>query len=176
MYCRAEKACVWELRKLQHHYHPSVGLFASTVLKVQWPLIWTATPLDSRLPFIDNFILCLNTNILRTILCTLLQNMTVTQWFNKVLILQFDASGRAHQLPGRPAAGLHPHPLPRQIRLQKPQEENAKRRYVRPQLKIVKNFKIPLDQLLPSSRELYRTSASRSLHWTTPAPASPHIP
>ena len=40
VYCRAEKACVWELRKLQHHYHPSVGLFASTVLKVQRSPLW----------------------------------------------------------------------------------------------------------------------------------------
>ena len=42
-----------------------------------------------------------------------------------VLIQQFVTSGRIHQLPGRPAAGLHPHPLPGQIRLQKPQEESA---------------------------------------------------
>ena len=34
VYCRAEKSCAWELRKLQNHYHPSVSLFASNVLKV----------------------------------------------------------------------------------------------------------------------------------------------
>ena len=33
-YSHAENECVWELQQLASHYHPSVALFAQTMLKV----------------------------------------------------------------------------------------------------------------------------------------------
>ena len=44
-------------------------------------------------------------------------------------------------------------------------------------LKNSESLKVPFDQLFPSSRKLYRTSASRSLHWTKrPPPLHMHVP
>lgn len=39
LYCRADAECVWELQKLSQHFHPTVSLFASNLLKV-WPQEW----------------------------------------------------------------------------------------------------------------------------------------
>lgn len=33
-YCHAENECIWELKKLAAHFHPSVSLFAKQILKV----------------------------------------------------------------------------------------------------------------------------------------------
>ena len=35
LHSRAELDCLWELERLGAHYHPSVALFAGTILKVQ---------------------------------------------------------------------------------------------------------------------------------------------
>ena len=35
LHCGADSECVWELQRLTQHYHPSVVLFASSLLKVQ---------------------------------------------------------------------------------------------------------------------------------------------
>lgn len=34
LYCRADSECFWELQKLSQHFHPTVSLFASNLLKV----------------------------------------------------------------------------------------------------------------------------------------------
>ena len=34
LHCRADTECVWELERLAEHYHPSVALFANSLLKV----------------------------------------------------------------------------------------------------------------------------------------------
>ena len=34
LYCHADRECMWELRRLASHHHPSVALFAQTLLKV----------------------------------------------------------------------------------------------------------------------------------------------
>ena len=34
LYCRAETSCLWELAKLQTHYHPSVQAFSRTIAAV----------------------------------------------------------------------------------------------------------------------------------------------
>lgn len=39
LYCRADAECIWELQKLSQHFHPTVSLFASNLLKV-WLQEW----------------------------------------------------------------------------------------------------------------------------------------
>ena len=34
LYCQAQNECLWELQSLTHHYHPSVSLYACTILQV----------------------------------------------------------------------------------------------------------------------------------------------
>ena len=34
LYCGAERSCIWELIRMSQHYHPSVCVFARTVLRV----------------------------------------------------------------------------------------------------------------------------------------------
>jgi hypothetical protein len=34
MYCRAEQECIWELKKMAAHFHPTVALFANNIVKV----------------------------------------------------------------------------------------------------------------------------------------------
>ena len=34
LFSGAENSCLWELNRLSRHYHPSVSLFASTLMKV----------------------------------------------------------------------------------------------------------------------------------------------
>ena len=36
LYSGAENSCSWELNRLSRHYHPSVCLFASTLMKVSF--------------------------------------------------------------------------------------------------------------------------------------------
>ena len=36
LYSGAENSCLWELNRLSRHYHPSVCLFASTLMKVSY--------------------------------------------------------------------------------------------------------------------------------------------
>lgn len=35
MYCNADKECIWELKMLANHFHPTVSLYASRLVKVQ---------------------------------------------------------------------------------------------------------------------------------------------
>lgn len=35
LYCRAESSCLWELTRLESHYHPSVQAFAKRVAQVR---------------------------------------------------------------------------------------------------------------------------------------------
>lgn len=47
MYCNAEKECIWELKQLANHFHPTVSLYASKLIKVKFIikcnsfLLWT---------------------------------------------------------------------------------------------------------------------------------------
>ena len=34
LYCRAQDECLWELQALMRHYHPTVSLYAGTILQV----------------------------------------------------------------------------------------------------------------------------------------------
>ena len=34
LYCRAQDECLWELQALTRHYHPTVSLYAGTILQV----------------------------------------------------------------------------------------------------------------------------------------------
>ena len=40
LYSGAENSCLWELNRLSRHYHPSVCLFARTLMEVSlvWPV------------------------------------------------------------------------------------------------------------------------------------------
>ena len=35
LYCRAQDECLWELQALTRHYHPTVSLYAGTILQVR---------------------------------------------------------------------------------------------------------------------------------------------
>lgn len=36
LYCKAESSCLWELARLESHYHPSVQAFAKKVAQVRF--------------------------------------------------------------------------------------------------------------------------------------------
>ena len=74
LYCLADTECVWELRKLAEHYHPSVALFASKLLKVRIP--------PSRLDFISVWVFfwvpCLKEALKKVKNCSLLQKEQIS--------------------------------------------------------------------------------------------------
>ncbi|XP_041353162.1 CCAAT/enhancer-binding protein zeta-like [Gigantopelta aegis] len=57
LYCRADQECIWELKKLVQHYHPTVSLFAQTLLENRH-VEYTGDPLqDFTLKrFLDRFV------------------------------------------------------------------------------------------------------------------------
>jgi hypothetical protein len=48
LYCNADNECIWELKQLVNHFHPTVSLFASKLVKVIW-LHHTATVVKARI-------------------------------------------------------------------------------------------------------------------------------
>ncbi|KAK3593430.1 hypothetical protein CHS0354_020192 [Potamilus streckersoni] len=56
-YCHAENECVWELKKLSQHFHPSVALFASQLLQGE-SIKYDGDPLldFSLIRFLDRFV------------------------------------------------------------------------------------------------------------------------
>jgi hypothetical protein len=48
LYCNADNECIWELKQLVNHFHPTVSLFASKLVKVMW-LHHTATVVKARI-------------------------------------------------------------------------------------------------------------------------------
>lgn len=48
LYCNADNECIWELKQLVNHFHPTVSLFASKLVKVMW-LHHTATIVKARI-------------------------------------------------------------------------------------------------------------------------------
>ncbi|XP_061172895.1 CCAAT/enhancer-binding protein zeta-like [Saccostrea echinata] len=57
LYCRADSECVWELQKLSQHFHPTVSLFASNLLKGEH-VRYTGDPLQdfTIIRFLDRFV------------------------------------------------------------------------------------------------------------------------
>ncbi|XP_067681734.1 CCAAT/enhancer-binding protein zeta-like [Haliotis asinina] len=57
VYCGADQACVWELEKLANHFHPSVALFAKTLLQKS-PIVYTSDPLQdfTLIKFLNRFV------------------------------------------------------------------------------------------------------------------------
>ncbi|GFO27381.1 CCAAT/enhancer-binding protein zeta-like, partial [Plakobranchus ocellatus] len=57
LYSRAELDCVWELQQLARHYHPSVRLYAESLLKGQ-PIKYDGDPLKdfTLIRFLDRFV------------------------------------------------------------------------------------------------------------------------
>ncbi|XP_063079230.1 CCAAT/enhancer-binding protein zeta isoform X2 [Engraulis encrasicolus] len=57
LYCGADRTTLWELQKLSTHYHPSVALFAKTVLQGQY-IQYTGDPLQdfTLMRFLDRFV------------------------------------------------------------------------------------------------------------------------
>jgi len=57
LYCGADRTTLWELQKLSSHYHPSVALFAKTVLQGQY-IQYTGDPLQdfTLMRFLDRFV------------------------------------------------------------------------------------------------------------------------
>ncbi|KAL3875114.1 hypothetical protein ACJMK2_038048 [Sinanodonta woodiana] len=56
-YCHAENECMWELKKLSQHFHPSVALFASQLLQGE-SIKYDGDPLQdfSLIRFLDRFV------------------------------------------------------------------------------------------------------------------------
>ncbi|XP_033730348.1 CCAAT/enhancer-binding protein zeta-like, partial [Pecten maximus] len=57
LHCRAEQECMWELEKLAAHFHPSVALFAQTLLKGE-PITYGGDPLHdfTTIRFLERFV------------------------------------------------------------------------------------------------------------------------
>ncbi|XP_042562955.1 CCAAT/enhancer-binding protein zeta [Clupea harengus] len=57
LYCGADRTTLWELEKLSSHYHPSVALFAKTILQGQF-IQYTGDPLQdfTLMRFLDRFV------------------------------------------------------------------------------------------------------------------------
>ncbi|XP_056021868.1 CCAAT/enhancer-binding protein zeta-like [Ostrea edulis] len=57
LYCRADSECFWELQKLSQHFHPTVSLFASNLLKGE-RVRYTGDPLQdfTIIRFLDRFV------------------------------------------------------------------------------------------------------------------------
>ncbi|XP_064599583.1 CCAAT/enhancer-binding protein zeta-like [Liolophura sinensis] len=57
LYCSVDQECVWELEKLTKHYHPSVSLFALTLLQAK-PINYSGDPLHdfALIRFLDRFV------------------------------------------------------------------------------------------------------------------------
>uniref|UniRef100_UPI00358E36B5 CCAAT/enhancer-binding protein zeta isoform X2 n=1 Tax=Myxine glutinosa TaxID=7769 RepID=UPI00358E36B5 len=57
LYCSAENTCLWELRKLAMHFHPTVALFADTILRGDF-VQYTGDPLQdfTIMRFLDRFV------------------------------------------------------------------------------------------------------------------------
>ncbi|XP_051954531.1 CCAAT/enhancer-binding protein zeta isoform X1 [Xyrauchen texanus] len=56
-YCGADNTTLWELQKLSHHFHPSVALFAKTILQGEF-IQYTGDPLQdfTLIRFLDRFV------------------------------------------------------------------------------------------------------------------------
>ncbi|NXP02378.1 CEBPZ protein, partial [Thinocorus orbignyianus] len=57
LYCGAESTSLWELKKLSEHFHPSVALFAKTILEGN-PIQYSGDPLQdfTLMRFLDRFV------------------------------------------------------------------------------------------------------------------------
>ncbi|OWF52318.1 CCAAT/enhancer-binding protein zeta-like [Mizuhopecten yessoensis] len=57
LHCRAEQECMWELEKLATHFHPTVSLFAQTLLKGE-PITYGGDPLRdfTTIRFLERFV------------------------------------------------------------------------------------------------------------------------
>lgn len=57
LYCGADHTALWELQKLSLHFHPSVALFAKTVLQGEF-ILYTGDPLQdfTLIRFLDRFV------------------------------------------------------------------------------------------------------------------------
>ncbi|CAL8315024.1 unnamed protein product [Merluccius merluccius] len=57
MFCGADRTTLWELQQLSLHFHPSVSLFAKTILKGEW-IQYTGDPLQdfTLIRFLDRFV------------------------------------------------------------------------------------------------------------------------
>lgn len=57
LYCGADHTVLWELQKLSHHYHPSVALFAKTILQGEF-IQYNGDPLQdfTLIRFLDRFV------------------------------------------------------------------------------------------------------------------------
>ncbi|XP_053314606.1 CCAAT/enhancer-binding protein zeta [Spea bombifrons] len=57
LFCGADNTSLWELKKLSEHFHPSVALFAKTVLEGN-PIHYTGDPLQdfTLMRFLDRFV------------------------------------------------------------------------------------------------------------------------
>ncbi|CAC5378332.1 MAK21 [Mytilus coruscus] len=57
LYCNAENECIWELKQLKNHFHPTVSLFASNLIKGE-PVTYTGNPLEdfTTIRFLDRFV------------------------------------------------------------------------------------------------------------------------
>ncbi|XP_060074659.1 CCAAT/enhancer-binding protein zeta-like [Ylistrum balloti] len=57
LHCRAEQECMWELEKLAAHFHPSIALFAQTLLKGE-PITYGGDPLHdfTTIRFLERFV------------------------------------------------------------------------------------------------------------------------
>ncbi|XP_064621873.1 CCAAT/enhancer-binding protein zeta-like [Lineus longissimus] len=57
LYCRAEQECIWELKKMATHFHPSVALFAGNILKGE-KIVYSGDPLQdfTLIRFLDRFV------------------------------------------------------------------------------------------------------------------------
>ncbi|VDI28213.1 ribosome biogenesis protein MAK21 [Mytilus galloprovincialis] len=57
LYCNAENECIWELKQLKNHFHPTVSLFATKLVKGE-PVTYTGNPLEdfTTIRFLDRFV------------------------------------------------------------------------------------------------------------------------
>ncbi|CAG2188387.1 CEBPZ [Mytilus edulis] len=57
LYCNAENECIWELKQLKNHFHPTVSLFAAKLVKGE-PVTYTGNPLEdfTTIRFLDRFV------------------------------------------------------------------------------------------------------------------------
>ncbi|XP_037663484.1 CCAAT/enhancer-binding protein zeta [Choloepus didactylus] len=57
LFCGAENTCLWELQKLSEHFHPSVALFAKTILQGNY-IQYSGDPLQdfTLMRFLDRFV------------------------------------------------------------------------------------------------------------------------
>uniref|UniRef100_A0A672QI70 CCAAT-binding factor domain-containing protein n=1 Tax=Sinocyclocheilus grahami TaxID=75366 RepID=A0A672QI70_SINGR len=57
LYCGADHTALWELQKLSFHFHPSVALFAKTLLQGEF-ILYTGDPLQdfTLIRFLDRFV------------------------------------------------------------------------------------------------------------------------